>query len=159
MKALTIWQPWATLIMIGAKPYEFRKWDYRTRNRDVEGQRIIIHAGARRMHPGEVSELLINLGMGEETGLVHEPARELLVKVGFKSGDGGVQLPHGCALGTAIVGTPAKAFDIFKGKVEDSSRIDQHVWAWPLTDIQKFDEPIPMRGLQGFWNWPLKEAA
>jgi hypothetical protein len=24
MKALTIWQPWATLIMIGAKPHEFR---------------------------------------------------------------------------------------------------------------------------------------
>lgn len=26
MKALTIWQPWASLIMIGAKPYEFRSW-------------------------------------------------------------------------------------------------------------------------------------
>jgi hypothetical protein len=25
MKALTIWQPWASLIMIGAKPYEFRE--------------------------------------------------------------------------------------------------------------------------------------
>ena len=24
MKGLTIWQPWASLIMIGAKPYEFR---------------------------------------------------------------------------------------------------------------------------------------
>jgi hypothetical protein len=24
MKALTIWQPWASLIMIGAKPVEFR---------------------------------------------------------------------------------------------------------------------------------------
>jgi len=24
MKALTIWQPWASLIMIGAKPFEFR---------------------------------------------------------------------------------------------------------------------------------------
>ena len=26
MKALTIWQPWATLIMLGAKPFEFRRW-------------------------------------------------------------------------------------------------------------------------------------
>jgi len=26
MKALTIWQPWASLIMAGYKPYEFRGW-------------------------------------------------------------------------------------------------------------------------------------
>jgi hypothetical protein len=26
MKALTIYQPWASLVMIGAKPYEFRRW-------------------------------------------------------------------------------------------------------------------------------------
>ena len=28
MKALTIWQPWASLIMVGAKPYEFRPKSY-----------------------------------------------------------------------------------------------------------------------------------
>ena len=28
MLALTIWQPWASLIMIGAKPYEFRGKSY-----------------------------------------------------------------------------------------------------------------------------------
>jgi hypothetical protein len=47
VKALTIWQPWATLIMIGTKPFEFRRWDYRERERSLEGQRIVIHAGAR----------------------------------------------------------------------------------------------------------------
>lgn len=26
MKALTIYQPWASLVMIGAKPHEFRGW-------------------------------------------------------------------------------------------------------------------------------------
>lgn len=24
MRAITIWQPWASLILVGAKPYEFR---------------------------------------------------------------------------------------------------------------------------------------
>lgn len=37
MKALTVWQPWASLIIMGAKPYEFRKWDYRTRAAGHQG--------------------------------------------------------------------------------------------------------------------------
>jgi hypothetical protein len=35
---------------------------------------------------------------------------------------------------------------IFRDQVADSDRIDQHVWAWPLSDM--------MRGYQGLWNWP-----
>lgn len=53
MKALTVWQPWATLIIAGAKPFEFRRWDYRTRDRGLEGQRIVIHAGARPIKRAE----------------------------------------------------------------------------------------------------------
>lgn len=52
MKALTIWQPWASLVMIGAKPYEFRRWDYRERQSGLQGQRIVIHAGARPVKTG-----------------------------------------------------------------------------------------------------------
>lgn len=159
MKALTIWQPWASLIMIGAKPYEFRRWDYRKRAPALEGQRIVIHAGLRRVRPREVQELLFNLwGYGEAaTGLVHEPARQLLVKIGFRDGDGGVQLPHAHALGTAILGTPRLAHEIYGDG--DSDRIDHHVWAWPLTDIEPFEPPVPMRGFQGFWTYPERIAA
>ena len=160
MKALTVWQPWASLIMIGAKPFEFRRWDYRTRDRSLEGQRIVIHAGARKLQPDEVQELLYQLWSGNEgSGLRHELARELLVKVGFKPGDGGVQLPIGAGLGTAVLGKPRKATEIFGRGRGDSRRIDEQIWAWPLTDIKPFDVPIEQRGAQGFWNWPLKEAA
>ena len=51
VKALTIWQPWATLIMIGAKPHEFRGYPA---PRFVRNQRIVIHAGARPVKPAEV---------------------------------------------------------------------------------------------------------
>lgn len=160
-KALTIWQPWASLVMIGAKPFEFRRWDYRTRDRSIEGQRIVIHAGARRMRPFEVQELLGQLWAedGFGTGLKHEPARELLVKIGFKPGDGGVQLPLAHALGTAILGKPRKASEIFGRGRGDSDRIDQQIWAWPLSDIVPFEPPVPMRGLQGFWTYPERIAA
>jgi hypothetical protein len=158
VKALTIYQPWASLIMTGAKPYEFRKWDYRTRCRDVEGQRIVIHASARKVDSREVQELLYNLWADEPTGLEREKAREMLVKVGFKPGDGGAMLPISHGLGTAILGTPRKASEIFGGG-RDSDRIDHQVWAWPLTDIKPFEPPIPARGAQGFWTWPEKVAA
>jgi hypothetical protein len=46
-ESLTIWQPWASLIMIGAKPYEFRGRSYlRYPNRREPGERVAIHAGA-----------------------------------------------------------------------------------------------------------------
>lgn len=58
MKALTIWQPWASLIMVGAKPYEFRPWDYRVRESGLVGQRIVIHAGARLARLDEVEDII-----------------------------------------------------------------------------------------------------
>src|SRR6185369_13939683 len=58
MHALTVYQPWASLVMIGAKPYEFRRWDYRTRAPALEGQRIVIHAGARAIKPDEIRDLI-----------------------------------------------------------------------------------------------------
>lgn len=41
----------------------------------------------------------------------------------------------------------------------DSDRLDDHMWGWPLSDIQPFDAPIPMNGAQGFWNCQIKAAA
>jgi ASCH domain. len=54
MKALTIWQPWASLIIAGAKPYEFRGW---RAPRSLIGQRIVIHAAARKIDMEEVGNL------------------------------------------------------------------------------------------------------
>ena len=54
MKALTIWQPWASLIIAGAKPYEFRGW---RAPRSIFGQRIVIHAAAKKIDRDEVSHL------------------------------------------------------------------------------------------------------
>src|SRR3546814_20644641 len=54
MKALTIWQPWASLIIAGAKPYEFRGW---RAPRSLIGQRIIIHASAKKIDVKEAWEL------------------------------------------------------------------------------------------------------
>ena len=155
MKALTIWQPWASLIMIGAKPYEFRRWDYRERERGLEGQRIVIHAGARAIKPQEVLDIRQRLNEGD-TSLIPDKARPLIERLLNAHKCQGI-LPLAAALGTAILDTPRDVNRLFK--TPDSDRIDHHMFAWPLTDIRAFDEPVPVRGLQGFWTYPMKVAA
>jgi hypothetical protein len=161
MKALTIWQPWTTLIMIGAKPHEFRGY---AAPRFVRHQRIVIHAGARPVRPAEVDDLLRRIDAeaagtcpeDEKTCLDLDKAHKLLLRVraAFKYR----LLPLSMALGTAVLGEPIQSCDLFKMNVADSDR-GVFNWAWPLTDIQHFEPPIPMRGAQGFWNAPESRAA
>lgn len=167
MKALTIWQPWASLIMVGAKPYEFRGKSYLAyMGHPSPGERIVIHAGARPVKPVEIGDLIWRLGNeADTTGLVVDRARALLDRVAaaYKCR----LLPLGAGLGTAIIGKPINAGQIFGAAYEhvatmpmDSDR-GEFNWAWPLTDIRAFPVPVPCRGLQGFWNWSaaVEEAA
>jgi hypothetical protein len=157
VKALTIYQPWCSLIMIGAKPFEFRKWDYRSRVPEVENKRIVLHAAKRPVRREEVLDLVYRLQhkAGEGTGLIVEKALPLLERVLTTPGC----LPLSSGLGTAKIGTPRRVGDIFTGKVADSDRLDHHLYGWPLGEIESFEPIVPMRGLQGFWIWPQKVAA
>lgn len=160
MKALTIWQPWASLIMIGAKPYEFRGY---AAPRFVRSKRIVIHAGARPVRPAEIDDLLRRLdlesrGCGapeERTCLDVDLARALLLKV--RAAHKCRLLPLSMALGTAMLGEPVQSCDLFKMVVADSDRGNFN-WAWPLSDIRHFEPPLPMRGAQGFFDAPSCEA-
>jgi hypothetical protein len=158
VKALTIWQPWASLIIVGAKPYEFRPKSFLAYvSPPAIGERIVIHARARPVKPAEVEDLLKRLGTeADKTGLVPDIARQLLLRC--REAAKYQALPLGCGLGTAVIGRPMNAGKIFRGAVADSDRaaVDESAynWACPLDDIRAFDAPVPMRGAQGFWNWP-----
>lgn len=162
MKALTIWQPWASLIMVGAKPYEFRPKSFlRYINAPAIGERVIIHSGARPIKPAEVEDLLSRLGDKENsTALESAIARQVLERC--KAAAKCQALPLGCGLGTAVLGTPRNASKLFGGAIADSGRQaadeEAYNWVWPLTLIEPFDAPVPMRGSQGFWKWPERIA-
>lgn len=151
MKALTIWQPWATLIIAGAKPYEFRGW---LPPRSLIGQRIAIHAGARAIKVDEVRGLLLGMTASQcagqprrHSGLRSEIAIPILDRMPLA-------LPLSSVLGTAILGEPTKN-PVVDGYhlVADSDRTDHLNWGWPLTDVERFDIPEPARGAQGLWDW------
>lgn len=145
LRALTIWQPWAALIMIGAKPWEWRRWPA---PENLIGQRMVIHAGVRVPKAEEMRGAILEIRAGRSS-LIADLAVSVLEKH-----------PHsflfGVGLGTALVGRPIGAAEWSRQHESvryDSDRIDHHAWGWPLTDIQPFAEPVLRKGAQGLWNW------
>ena len=162
MKALTIWQPWASLIVAGAKPYEFRGW---RAPRSLIGQRIVIHAAARKIDREEACALwtvLMDRNDDEhsrtaaaESCLIPDLALPILERAFV---DGREPLPMAAGIGTAIIGEPRLGTEIAEEfgipRANDSDRDEHANWGWPMLEIEAWPEPIPMRGAQGFWNWP-----
>lgn len=151
MKVLTIWQPWASLIIAGAKPYEFRGWEA---PKWIQGQRIGIHAGARPVRKAEIAELIarLNSDAAWSTGLLREIALPLLERWHLSP----ASLPLSSILGTAVLGRPVSAFDIvheFGAQLNDSDRDEHGNFAWPVSEIETFTPIAPAKGMQGFWNW------
>jgi hypothetical protein len=145
--ALTVWQPWATLIAIGAKPFEFRRW---AAPRAYWNKRIAIHAGARPVKPAEIVDLLYRLQQGNlETGLDPDKAIPLLEQVRQAP----KMLPLSHVLATAVLGKPLNPEEARARFAPDSDRGEHHNHAWPLTDIRPLEPPQPASGLQGFWLW------
>jgi hypothetical protein len=155
MKAITIWQPWASLILARAKPYEFRGWPA---PRALVGQRIAIHAGARKVRVDEIRYLLSRLLGDEQWTVALKPdiARPLLEKWLTAP----QMLPLSSVLCTAILGAPVRASKItaeFGGN--DSDRDEHCNFAWPLSSLEPIHPFAPARGMQGFWDWsPGAEA-
>ena len=163
MKALTIWQPWASLIIAGAKPYEFRGW---RAPRSLVGQRIAIHAAARKLDRGEVFGLLNTLLERDydEDGRIFAAETCLIPEKGIPVLNDALagRLPFSCGLGTAVIGEPRLGTHIAEEfgvpRANDSDRDEHANWGWPMLDIEVWPEPVPMRGAQGLWNWPTPEG-
>jgi hypothetical protein len=67
-------------------------------------------------------------------------------------------LPMSAGLGTAIIGEPRAGSDIAEEfgvpRANDSDRDEHANWGWPMLEVERWAEPVPARGKQGFWNWP-----
>lgn len=170
MKAITIWQPWASLIACGAKRFETRSWATKYRGP------IAIHAAAKSPY-----ETLISLSTNEMIAM----ARALRLSTGAYMTADLSSLPRGCIIATAelvncwrIVYNPGpdvdKAMKIpIGGELEGLNKhhpdfgkfivpTEQEMlfgdwtperYAWELANVQMLPEPIPAKGKQGLWNW------
>ncbi len=146
MRALTIWQPWATLIIEGWKPREFRPW---AAPRAIVGQRIVIHAAKRPMKDVEICNILGYVGSrdGIRDG-IQPAARDLMERVWRRE----TELPMSAGLGTVLLGETRVALHRLPSLGE--SQPHTPIYAWPMLDVVKWPEPIAAKGAQGFWEWP-----
>ncbi len=124
MKALTIKEPWATLIIEGYKEYEFRSWKTNYRGK------ILIHAG-KSLEKNQVKkfkEYNLEYSCGEIIGeadlvdcikVTDEFDNELKKKNSLVYGDSGHVQNYG----------------------------------WKLENIKKYDKKIKVNGKLGLWNY------
>lgn len=156
MKALTIWQPWASLIHIGAKPFEFRGW-YPPRK--VIGERIVNHAAARPLNMNDVLRLIRHLESAHADIVAQTCLRPDLALPFLRDvRDHHIAVSTGAGLGSFVLGEPRNGIDIAEEfgltRVNDSDR-DRHAnWGWPIVEYEAFEDPVKMNGRQGLWNWP-----
>lgn len=124
MKALTIWQPWAGLIIAGLKPIENRSWGPKC----IQiGERFCIHAGKDQE---EVSQFV----MDEVT------------KIALK----GVW-HNGAILGTVVFDGVVKDPEQLS---DNERKWFSGPMAWRLKDPVMFKVPIRCKGAIGLWELP-----
>lgn len=171
MRASTIWQPWATLIASGAKPFETRGYPPPQK---LIGERIAIHAAKKPIHiamRGMDSPAVqtIAAAIPEEdfpdlplgavlctavlTGAYQLGARCGLRTVPTRS----IIRTRGKALTPRMVGLSFEFHDLDQPMLtlptDDFGDYGEGRWAWLLTDIERLPEPAPATGKQGWWEW------
>ena len=129
MKALTIWQPWASLIAAGVKVNETRSW---TPPYALIGETIAIHAAARPvLRPSEYSPVLLTIVLDT-------------------FGVGPWLLPRGAVIATARLTLVVRTEEI--RNPDALGDYSPGRFAWLLEEIVPID-PVPARGYQRFWEW------
>jgi len=134
MKALTISQPFASLIANGEKFVENRTWPTNYRGP------IAIHAGkgTQYMSRAEMQS------EGMPCGQVVATARLLAC------------MPLESMRGVSRTQTIQRTA-LTIGEVIDHEHTEGP-WCWILTNVVKLDEPIDATGAQGLWDWQKPES-
>ena len=141
MKALTLTQPWATLVAIGAKRIETRSWNTKWRGP------LAIHAAKR--FPIEAQELCFT-----------EPFRSHLdnyVKLG-ETYLGDHAFPLGCIIATCELVNVLRITEQHRPHIEPELSFGDYSigrYMWFLEDIKAFSEPVQAKGALGLWNWEV----
>lgn len=123
MKAITIKEPWASLIINGYKKYEFRSWKTNYRGK------LLIHAGLNTdkdiLHNFDKYDLEYHNGyiIGEAT-----ISDCILVNKNFNNK---LYEENNDVYGKNYVG----------------------LYAWKIENVIKYDNPVPYKGKLGLWNY------
>lgn len=162
MKALSLWQPWASLLACGAKRYETRSWATNYRGP------MAIHASKKLFDTGtyldrELHPFADALGLPDiysfdtlPRGCVIATADLLecyqVIPNTLKCADGNyrLNLTRNGGRGTATYAFVPKDELLF-------GDFSYGRYIWEFANVKLLTAPAPAKGAQGLWNW--EEAA
>ena len=148
MKALTLHQPWASLIAEGPKTVETRSWPAPPW---LVGQRIAIHAGKRKYRIRERDDPEMYRAISQMHGSAWQ--------------DG---IPLGAVVATArlagcfrVTGWSGNGEPVLEGTGNGAEGIRPDLfgdfrtgrWLWVLDNIRRLEPPAPAIGRRMLWDW------
>jgi hypothetical protein len=154
MKAISLWQPYASAMAIGAKRYETRHW---SAPKSIIGRRIAIHA-AKATRPRDRNSKVVDLKASFEDILDEcfesRAIFETCLDLSFD------HLPFGCVVCTGVLKACHRVEGLQISAIE--RRWGNYLpgrFAWEFTDMVKLAAPVPFIGRQGVFEIPLPLAA
>lgn len=132
MKALSLTQPWATLVAIGAKRFETRSWNALHRGW------IAIHASAG--FPKSCLNLCFTSPYGETLSAASLAAKSL---------------PRGQIIAVARLTATDRTEAISKRIDGDELAFGDYTpgrYAWELDEVFQLPNPVPAKGVLGLWK-------
>ena len=137
MKAISLLQPWASLVIMGQKTIETRSW--------------------RTSYRGD---LLIHASRGKAGGLI---AMEPFFKKYISRFD---ELPFGAIIGKVVLVDILPVEDLFLSNAQiNKLTMEERAfgdysngrYAWMLEDSRPLQKPIAINGSLGLWNYELND--
>lgn len=156
MKAITLHQPWASLIACGAKQIETRSWATSYRGP------LAIHAGKKDprswLHPCTDYDFVCVAENALNGALFYELPRGAVIAI--------AELVDCVRVDGCVNGTIGPfAVPVFKAELENGETVrgneflfgDYSIgrYAWILANVRRI-EPVPAKGMQRIWEWEGK---
>lgn len=142
MKVLSLKQPWASLVAIGAKKWETRSWKPSTAMHYIlQNDGMLIHSSAK-------------FGKMEAGLMTFPPFAQYRDEIGA--------FPLGNIICWVRVGRIIPTSDwleefkqhkhTYPWEEREFGNYESGRWAWELTELVKFDNPIPAKGALSLWD-------
>jgi activating signal cointegrator 1 len=140
LKALTLWQPWASLMAYEEKKVETRSWSTKYRGP------IAIHAA-----------LSIPRWLGDSRH--SQDFHDAMMKIAYANGMFESGMPKGVVLCTAdlvVIEPTEKVHGDLSAQEQLFGNYEDGRYAWFFENVKRFDVPVPAKGNRMLWNWPNK---
>lgn len=147
MKAISLWQPWASALFTNLKPDETRHWPMPLK---LVGEPIAIHASLTDTRDTRMS--VEEMFRVDPSGLIGPTFGKLGIH-------GYHDFPRGKILGWVVFAAPLHTSQMDQWKVQRTATQQRfgdyspHRFAWPKQQAELFEQPYPCPGRQGFFDW------